>query len=216
MGFLDFLFETTVEEETGAVNNNQQSAPVAPSNPGLTSPSENEDVEKFVLKFRNAIEQQGGTGAKFIQILYKLSKNPDTQDYEKALSLLQIMDPTLTVQSIIDSLSESERMVSNERSSQLKIGNDKISKLTAERDSEKEGLNSKISSIKNSIQSLEDDLNQKKAELKKNSDELSMVDQKYQPELLKTQQKTNAVSTASDCVLQSIAQLKKEIINNLK
>lgn len=216
MGIFDFLFEQAVEEEVGSPNDNQHVAPVAQINPGQSSPSENEDVEKFVLKFRNAIEQQGGTGAKFIKILYKLSQNPGAQDYEQALSLLQIMDSSLTVQSIIDSLSESETMVSNEKSSQLKVGNDKISKLTAERDSEKEKLNSKISSIKNSIQSLENDLNQKKAELKENSEELSKVDQKYQPELLKAQRTTSAVSTASDHVLQSIAQLKQEIINNLK
>ena len=52
MGIFDFLFEQAVEEEVGSPNDNQHVAPVAQINPGQSSPSENEDVEKFVLKFR--------------------------------------------------------------------------------------------------------------------------------------------------------------------
>jgi len=216
MGIFDFLFESTVEEETGAVNDNQQSAPVAPSNPGLNSQSDNSDAEKFVLKFREAIVNAGGIGAKFIKLLYELSKNPEPADYQKAFSISKIMDPSLSIESILDSLSECETMISDEKSKYLKQGNDKKSRLEIQRDTEKEQLTSKVSSIKSSIQSLEAELTQKKAELKESSEELSKVDQKYQPELTEVTRTINAVSVASDRVLSSIAQLKNEITNNLK
>lgn len=216
MGIFDFLFETTVEEETGAVNDNQQSAPVASSNPGLNSPSDDSDAEKFVLKFREAIVNAGGIGAKFIKLLYELSKNPGPADYQKAFSISKIMDPSLSIESILGSLSECETMISDEKSKYLKQGNDKKSRLEIQRDTEKEQLTSKVSSIKRSIQSLESELSQKKAELKESSEELSKVDQKYQPELTEVTRTINAVSVASDRVLSSIAQLKDEITNNLK
>ena len=216
MGIFDFLFESTVEEEAGAVNDNQQSAPVVPSNPGLNSPSDDSDAEKFVLKFREAIVNAGGIGAKFIKLLYELSKNPGPADYQKAFSISKIMDPSLSIESILGSLSECETMISDEKSKYLKQGNDKKSRLEIQRDTEKEQLTSKVSSIKSSIQSLETELSQKKAELKESSEELSKVDQKYQPELTEVTRTINAVSVASDRVLSSIAQLKDEITNNLK
>ena len=216
MGILDFLFETTVEEEVGAVNENHQSAPVTPSNPGLNSQSDNSDAEKFVLKFREAITNAGGIGAKFIKLLYELSKNPEPEDFQKAFSISKIMDPSLSIESILGSLSECETMISDEKSKYLKQGNDKKSRLEIQRDTEKEQLTSKVSAIKNSIQSLETELSQKKAELKESSEQLSKVDQKYQPELTEVTRTINAVTVASDRVLSSIAQLKDEITNNLK
>lgn len=216
MSFWDIFFEKNVEEEVGAVNDNQQSAPVAPSNPGLNPPSDNSDAEKFVLKFREAIVNAGGIGAKFIKLLYELSKNPGPADYQKAFSISKIMDPSLSIESILSSLSEYETMISDEKSKYLKQGNDKKSRLEIQRDSEKEHLTSKVSSIKSSIQSLEAELSQKKAELKESSEELSKVDQKYQPELTEVNQTINCVTIASDRVLSSITQLKSEITNNLK
>ena len=216
MGILDFLFETTKEEEVGAINENQQSAPVTPSNPGSNSPSDNSDAEKFVLKFREAITNAGGIGAKFIKLLYELSKNPEPEDFQKAFSISKIMDPSLSIESILGSLSECETMISDEKSKYLKQGNDKKSRLEIQRDTEKEQLTSKVSAIKSSIQSLETELSQKKAELKESSEQLSKVDQKYQPELTEVTRTINAVTVASDRVLSSIAQLKNEITNNLK
>lgn len=216
MGIFDFLFETSEEEEVGAINENQQSAPVTPSNPGLNSPSDNSDAEKFVLKFREAITNAGGIGAKFIKLLYELSKNPEPEDFQKAFSISKIMDPSLSIESILGSLSECETMISDEKSKYLKQGNDKKSRLEIQRDTEKEQLTSKVSAIKSSIQSLETELSQKKAELKESSEQLSKVDQKYQPELTEVTRTINAVTVASDRVLSSIAQLKNEITNNLK
>ena len=214
MSFWDIFFEKNVEEEVGALNDNQQSDPIAPSNPGLNSPSDNSDAEKFVLKFREAIVNAGGIGAKFIKLLYELSKNPGPADYQKAFSISKIMDPSLSIESILSSLSEYETMISDEKSKYLKQGNDKKSRLEIQRDSEKEQLTSKVSSIKSSIQSLEAELSQKKAELKESSEELSKVDQKYQPELTEVNQTINSVTIASDRVLSSITQLKSEITNN--
>lgn len=216
MGIFDFLFETSEEKEVGAINENQQSAPVTPSNPGLNSPSDNSDAEKFVLKFREAITNAGGIGAKFIKLLYELSKNPEPEDFQKAFSISKIMDPSLSIESILGSLSECETMISDEKSKYLKQGNDKKSRLEIQRDTEKEQLTSKVSAIKGSIQSLETELSQKKAELKESSEQLSKVDQKYQPELTEVTRTINAVTVASDRVLSSIAQLKNEITNNLK
>lgn len=216
MGFFDFLFETNEEGGSGAVNGNQSTVPTVQSDPVLNSPSNNSDAEKFVLKFREAIVKAGGIGAKFIKLLYELSKEPGLDDYKKAFSISKIMDPSLSVESILSSLSECETMISDEKSTYLNQGNDKKSRLENQRETEKEQLTSKVSAIRTSIQSLENDLNKKKLELNELSEKLSKVDQKYQPELIEVTRTIGAVTVASDRVLSSIAQLKKEITNNLK
>lgn len=212
---LGLVFETGPSQEKGTPVERQQVSPI-PLDLKKDSPVIDSDTEKFVLMFREAIEKDGGIGAKFSKMLYELSRNPGPEDYNKALNLLKIMDSSLSAASIIDSLSQCEDMISNQKVLYVKQGNERRSKLEEQRDEEKNELSRRISSIESAITSLEKELAGQKSELDECKSNLASIDKKYLPELDGITQKMNAVSSASDTVLSSIVQVKTGITNNLK
>lgn len=203
----------------------------APANSPSISVNATES-EKYVALFREAITKQGGIGIKFIKLLYEIAKEPTAQDsekdsqkdsekdltaedYKRAFSFLQIMDSTLSTQSILSSLTECEGMISSETDNYLKQGNAKKEELETTRKNERSQLEGKIQEINTSISQLQKELNEKNAELTKNKAELEKLDGKFAPKLNETIQTINAVSSASKLVLESLSQIKEGINNNL-
>jgi len=174
------------------------------------------ETEKYVSMFHEAITKQGSIGIKFIKILYEISKEPKSEDYKKAYSFLQIMDSTLSTQSILSSLTECEGMISSETDKYLKQGNAKKEELETTRKNERSQLEGKIQEISTSISQLQKELNEKNAELTRNKTELEKLDGKFTPKLNETIQTIGAVSSASKLVLDSLSQIKEGINNNLK
>jgi flagellar biosynthesis chaperone FliJ len=148
--------------------------------------------------------------------LYELSKEPTAADYKKAYSLLQIMDSTLSTESILSSLVDCENMINSETDKYLKQGNAKKSELENNRKNERTVLEAKINEISTSIANLRKELDEKNNELTNKKTELEKLDGKFTPELEKTTQTIGAVSSASKMVLSSLSQIKEGINNNLK
>ncbi len=239
MSFRHFFFKPSSEGgNEGLVGKEQGTGQntSAPANSPSISVNATES-EKYVALFREAITKQGGIGIKFIKLLYEIAKEPTAQDsekdsqkdsekdsekdltaedYKKAFSFLQIMDSTLSTQSILSSLTECEGMISSETDNYLKQGNAKKEELETTRKNERSQLEGKIQEINTSISQLQKELNEKNAELTKNKTELEKLDGKFAPKLNETIQTINAVSSASKLVLESLSQIKEGINNNLK
>lgn len=218
MAFRDLFFkpssEDGIEELVGEEQGTGQNTSAPANSSGI--PVNATESEKYVALFREAIFNQGSIGIKYIKLLYELSKEPTAADYKKAYSLLQIMDSTLSTESILSSLVDCENMINSETDKYLKQGNAKKSELENNRKNERTVLEAKINEISTSIANLRKELDEKNNELTNKKTELEKLDGKFTPELEKTTQTIGAVSSASKMVLSSLSQIKEGINNNLK
>lgn len=174
------------------------------------------DAASFVTKFRDAIRNSNEIGQSFIQVLYKLSTNPDDSHYRQAFELIRIMNPTLTANDIKSSLEKLIAFVRTETDSYTKQGNDKKAQLESQQQSEKSALQSTIASMQVDINALRQNLQTKESELAKKQTELMAVDGKYQPQINEVQTTLSAIKAASDETCSSLNQFLTGVTNYLK
>lgn len=216
MSLIDIFIKRDGENGTDQDIQTPVAAPVPPtvSAPTQTDVSSIEaETKTYVSKFREALRSQNTIGMKFIGILYKLSPNPGVEDYAKALSLLQIMDASASVEVISASLRDSKEMIINSKTTYLQQGNEKLTTLKSNRDREKETLQKEISDTQTTITNLERDLGQAKTKLESKQTELSKIDGRFQPDLDQTSATISAVTQASDETIASLDQVIKSLMN---
>lgn len=214
-GLFDRLFFKQDETSDSTGTNPVDAAPAEQGAGALPKPSDSES-EVFVEKFREVIKSTNETGAKFIQLLYRLASEPKGPDYEKAFDMLKIMDSTLTVSNIVSSMQKLIGMVGDETSRYIQEGNNKKAALQSAFEEESRSLNERVATITAEIATLEESLRQKRAARDASERELQGLNGKHMPKIESVQRTIANLQTAYDKTRSSLEQTLNEINNYLK
>lgn len=216
----DVFYQPKEEDANSGGVTNVQIPDQMPATPvarqSVQVPIDATETEKYVAQFRAAVEGSNEIGAKFIQVLYNLAPNPEPSHYGQALNTMKVFCPTVSAQSILDSIEKCEKMITSETDNYVKQGEERKNSLEATRSTERSSLEMQVNEISTSIAALQKQLNDKNAELLAKQADLQKLDGKYKPQLDKITQTISEVSTASQTVLGGLSKVKEGITNNLK
>lgn len=175
-----------------------QSAPTAP----LT-----ENGKTYSKLFREELQKMNEIGMTFIRILFQLNPNPKDNDYKQALSLIMIMNPSVTIGNVKESVRRMITYMEDQSRLYTSEANNKREQLMSDQKNERQGLESAITGMEREIGELRQQLQNKESELSQKRSMLTAIDDKYQPQLDEVETKKSDIQAAVDEICTSLNQI---------
>ena len=174
-------------------------------------------ADEYVTQFSEAIQGTDEIGSKFIQVLSRIAttQNPTDSDYQRAFDALKVMNPTLTVVTIKESVERLISMVTTESNTYKKQGADKKSELEKSCVQEKQALVSTVSRLEEEINRIQDTIQKKQNELAQSRAKLTSLDEKYKPQMEKIDRTLSDLQTATNFVCERLSNVLSQA-NKLK
>jgi polyhydroxyalkanoate synthesis regulator phasin len=193
--------------------------PVTTSVNFATKPAYNEFIKDFVARFQKLIEdndQQGFDFKEFTESIFENSPNPGADIYRIVFNTAKKMDKTVNVAKLLESAGFYKSLVENAAVSTLKEADTKKQSLLNEKTNESNQLTTDLDTIGKNITRLEQQLQDLRDSQTTKTNELSLIDGKYESQFGDIEVKVGALNEAKLLVINSIVDVEAGIQNNIK
>jgi hypothetical protein len=187
----------------------------------IPSPSGDQEqllVEDFVQRLQNLINQKNQPGFDFLEFtesLFEEKQNPDPEVYKTVFRIAQKIDKSLTPSRLLDSAMFYKDLVQNTADAEINKGTSKKQGLQAEKDAEKTSLNNGLKDTRSKIQQLNRQIQELQNQESGLSNQLMVIDQKYDSKFIDIDRKISAIRNAKEQVIVSIVDIEAGIKSNL-
>ncbi|MFZ2151326.1 MAG: hypothetical protein WAZ12_01450 [Candidatus Absconditicoccaceae bacterium] len=199
---------------------------ISPATPAVSfsakasqSESVKEFIKDFVARFQKLIEdhdQQGFDFKEFTESIFDGLSNPGADVYQTVFNTARRMDKTVTVAKLLESAGFYKGLVENAAASTLKDADTKKQSLTQAKTDESNQLTTDLDLIGKNIIKLEKQLQDLRDSQTIKTNELSLIDGKYENQFSDIEVKVGALNEAKLLVINSIVDVEAGIQTNIK
>lgn len=172
----------------------------------------NEHLEKVVELYQNGFDnlnQQGYDFYEFFQAIVTSGGIDNPQMYVMAMSMGSAMDKTNSKEKLLTQADFYLNEINKVHTQYVTSGTNKRQELVVQKESENHNLTSELSNLKQQYEAIAN-------QIKAKENQLSLIDNKYQPLISDIDAKLQANDVAKDTLTTNILKVKNGINNNIK
>lgn len=182
------------------------------SNTPVFGAPDNKHLDTVIEMYEKGFEslnQDGYDFYEFFQAITNSGAADNPQMYQMAMTMGAAMDKTMTKSKLISQADFYINEINKVYNHYVTSGNSKKQELVNQKNSENQSLTSELSNLRQQLEALTN-------QIKSKENQLSLIDNKYQPTINEIDSKLNANNIAKDKILSEITKVKNGINNNLK
>lgn len=183
------------------------SAPVTNSN-GLSQ----EEMDKFVKMYESGFEGLNQAGYDFFEFYKAIIQSggvDNPQMYIMAMSMGSAMDATMNKAKLLSQADFYVNEITKVYNDYVQVGENKKNTLVNDKTNENQTLVNELNNLKSQLEAINNQIHAKQ-------NQLSLIDNKYTPQIASVEDKLRANTFAKDKIINSINAVKNGISNNIK
>jgi len=170
-----------------------------------------EHVAKAVERYQKGFESLNQPGFDFYEYYHSVidAGVENAMAFTMAFKMAQTMDKSITKEALISQAQFYETEINKSYQESITNGSAKKQELISQKDIENQSLIQELGYMKEQLESM-------KAQILEKENKLKLIGSKYEPQINEIDSKLGANDIAKNQLIQSIAQVKNGINNNLK